>query len=154
MTPKEAADKLRPNFTPDLTPHDTPPEDRHHVKFLEDVAIELGVEPTPFVLHQLREAMEEGDIRPDSNEYPKMMFSRSHPENGHPGTYDARHDHVHAIVANEEEAAALGSGWVDSIHDLPPRGDIPVHLPASAPRKTEPAHAPEVHPHNELGSSI
>lgn len=131
MNAKEAADKLRPDFH--LT--QMPVEDRHHVKFVEDVATELGVEHTAFNLHQVADALDIANIHEDSNEYPKMLFSRQHhaAEGIASSVYDPRHDYVWVHVANEDEAKALGSGWVDSVAALPPRGDIPVDAPESQP---------------------
>lgn len=125
MTPKEAADKIRPDFHLEQMPV----EDRHHIKFVEDVAEELGVEPTPFNLHQVGESLDRADIHPDDNTYPKMLFSRQHhTEKGIPASvYDARHDLTWVHVANEEEASKLGSGWVENVLDLPPREDILLH---------------------------
>lgn len=135
MNAKEAADKLRPTFHLESMPT----EDRHHVKFVEDVAAELGVEPTPFNLHQVADALDEAEIHEDSNEFPKMLYSRTHhTEKAIPDShYDRRHDFVWVHVANEDEAKVLGSGWVENPADLPPRGDIPLHgeqkSPAPAP---------------------
>lgn len=132
MNAKEAADKIRPDF------HlvSMPPEDHHHVKFVEDVAAELGVEPTPFNLHQVGQALDHADIHGDSIEFPKMLYSRSHHAEGtiEASFYDARHDWVWAHVANQEEADKLGSGWVEDPADLPPRGEIPLH--AAVPEKS------------------
>ena len=74
MNPKDAADKLRPDF------HlaQMPPEDRHHVKFVEDVAGELGVEPTPFNLRQVAHALDAADIHGDDHHFPMMFYSRQH----------------------------------------------------------------------------
>lgn len=126
MNAKEAANQLRPSFHLESMP----PEDRHHVKFVEDVAAELGIEPTPFNLHQVADALDRADIRGDSLEYPKMLYSRSHHVEGTvtASFYDARHDWVWAHVANEDEAKRLGAGWVEDPAQLPPRGDIPLHL--------------------------
>jgi hypothetical protein len=137
MTPTEAADKIRPDFHLESMP----PEDRHHVKFIEDVASELGVEHTPFNLHQVGQALDRADIHPDSNEYPKMLYSRTHhaEEGVGASVYEPRHDFVWAHVANEDEAKKLGSGWVEDISELPPRGEIPLH---AEPKAVE--HAPVV----------
>ena len=127
MTPKDAADKIRDHFHLEAMP----PEDRHHVKFIEDVAAELGVEATPFNLHQVGRALDRDGIEPDSNEFPKMMFSRTH--HAEPGVaasvYDKRHDAVWAHVASAEEAVKLGAGWFEKLADLPARGEIPLHAP-------------------------
>ena len=114
-----------------------PADQRHHVKFVEAVATELGVEHTHFNLAQVANALDHADIDPDSNEYPKMLFSRTHhaEEGIAASTYDERHDMVWVHVMNEDEAKKLGGGWVDNIGKLPARGDIPLH---AAPKpKTE-----------------
>lgn len=130
MNAKEAADRLRPNFHLESMP----PEDRHHVIFVEDVTAELGVEPTPFNLHQVAAALDAADIHPDDNEYPKMLYSRQHhAEDGCSASiYDPRHDWCWAHVENDEQAKALGSGWVESPADLPPRGETPIDAPEPA----------------------
>lgn len=127
MNAKEAAEKLRPTFNLESMP----PEDRHHVKFVEDVASELGIEPTPFNLHQVADALDAADIHGDSLEYPKMLYSRSHHVEGTVAAsfYDSRHDWVWAHVENEDEAKKLGAGWVEDPAQLPPRGEIPIHAP-------------------------
>ncbi len=154
MNPKEAADKLRPTFSPKAMPHDTPAAERHYVQFLQDVATELGIEHTPFHLHQLGVALKEANISPDSNEYPKMLFSRTHPAGPIPATYDIRHDHVWAHVENEDQEAALGSGWVTDHTKLPPRGNIPLY-PAGGVSATTPAatQAPPVSFRSPLGGT-
>lgn len=125
MTPKEAADKIRPDF------HlaQMPAEDHHHVKFVEEVASELGVEPTAFNLHQVADALDHAEIHGDADEYPKMLFSRSHhaEEGVAASVYDKRHDLAWVHAANEDEASKLGPDWVDDISKLPPRGEIPLH---------------------------
>lgn len=136
MNAHDAAEKLRPTFVLESMPA----EDRHHVKFIEDVAAELGVEPTPFNLLQVGHALDAADIHGDSNEFPKMLYSRSHHAEGTVSAsfYDARHDWVWAHVANQDEAAKLGAGWVEDTAELPPRGDIPLHLPPAAAGVEEP----------------
>lgn len=135
MNAKEAADKLRPNFHLESMP----PEDRHHVIFVEEVAKELGVEPSAFNLHQVASALDEANIDQDSNEYPKMLYSRQHhaAEGVTASVYDERHDYVWANVENEEQASALGSGWVESPADLPPRGDSPIYPPIAPVKPVE-----------------
>lgn len=127
MNAKEAADRLRPHFVLESMPA----EDRHHVKFVEDVASELGVEPSAFNLHQVASALDEHDIRGDSLEYPKMLFSRSHHavEGVSASIYDPRHDWVWAHVANADAAVKLGAGWFEDPAELPARGEIPLHAP-------------------------
>jgi hypothetical protein len=137
MNAKEAADKIRPTF------HliSMPPEDRHHVRFIEEVAAELGVEPTPFNLHQVGGALDAADIHGDDLHFPLMLYSRQHHavEGVVASTYYPRHDFVFVIVENKEQFDALGDGWVESIDDLPPRGEIPINAPAPAPAaKVEP----------------
>lgn len=137
MNAQEAANVLRPNFHLEQMPA----EDRHHVVFVEAVAAELGVEPTPFNLHQVAAALDAADIHPDDNEYPKMLYSRQHHavENCEASTYDRRHDWCWAHVANEEQAKALGSGWIENPAELPPRGDTPLHAPpVAAPANPKP----------------
>lgn len=127
MNSKEAADAIRETFHLESMPA----EDRHHVKFIEDVAAELGIEPIPFNLHQVGQALHHAGIEPDSNEYPKMLYSRTHhaEKDIEASVYDKRHDAVWAHVRNEEEAAKLGAGWVESLAELPPRGELPLHAP-------------------------
>jgi hypothetical protein len=133
MNAKEAADRIRPEF------HlvSMPPEDRHHVKFVEDVATELGVDHTSFNLHQVADALDNAGIHEDGAEYPKMLFSREHhtEEGISASVYDPRHDLTWALVDNEEQADKLGSGWVDNISDLPTRSDTA--------QRVEPAPIPE-----------
>jgi hypothetical protein len=69
MTPHEAAEKIRPSFRL----YDMPPEDRHHVKFVEAVADELGIEHTAFNLHQVDEALDAAGIHEDIHDYPKWV---------------------------------------------------------------------------------
>ena len=140
MTPKEAADKIRPDFHLEQMPA----EDRHHIKFVEDVAVELGIEPTPFNLHQVGAALDHAGIHPDSNEFPKMLYSRTHHSDPAiaPSYYDKRHDMVHVHVASAEEADKLGAGWFENIADLPPRGEIPLHAESKA-TEAQPAPEPE-----------
>lgn len=129
MNAKEAADQIRAAFH--LEVEKIPPETQHHINFLKAVATELGVDHTPFNLHQVETALADANIHRDSNEYPKMLFSRQHPANGIAGTYDARHDHVWTVVADEDQEDAIGDGWVPDPSKLPPRGDIPLY-PAKA----------------------
>jgi|SRR5581483_9711365 len=119
MTPKEAADKLRPDFHLELMPA----EHRHHVKFVEAVATELGVEHNHFNLAQVAEAIDKAGIEADSNEYPKMLFSREHHQVDGiaPSVYHARLDAMWTHVASAEEAEKLGDGWVDDLSKLPAR---------------------------------
>lgn len=146
MTPKDAADKIRPDFHLEQMPA----EDRHHVKFIEDVATELGVEHTPFNLHQVGEALDHAGIEPDSNEYPKMLYSRTHHSDIAiaPSYYDKRHDYVHCHVASAQEAAKLGSDWKENPADLPERGETPIHAPMKA---SEPGPAKELVPSETAG---
>lgn len=141
MTPKEAADKIRPDFHLEQMPA----EDRHHIKFIEDVGKELGVETTPFNLHQVGQALHHAGIEPDDNEYPKMLYSRSHhaEKDVAASIYDARHDFVWAHVANEDEAKKLGPDWFEDVSELPPRGEILLHAEAKADIPEEPAHENE-----------
>ena len=128
MNAQEAAERLRPSFKLEAMPA----EDRHHVKFVEDVATALGIEHSHFNLHQVADAVDRAGIEQDSNEYPKMLYSRQHHAVKAVGAsmYDPRHDHVWTVVADEEQAAALPEGWVDDIAKLPPRGEIPLHAVA------------------------
>jgi hypothetical protein len=127
MTPKEAADKIRPTF------HlaQMPAEDRHRVLFVENVAAELGIEATPFNLHQVAGALDEAGIHGDAPQYPLMMYSRQHHavRDIAASTYYPRHDFVFATVENADEANKLGEGWVEDSSKLPPRGEIPIHAP-------------------------
>lgn len=144
MNAKEAADVLRPNFHLESMP----PEDRHHVVFVEAVAAELGVDPTPFNLHQVAAALDAADIHPDDNEYPKMLYSRQHHAEGEceSSFYDPRHDWCWVHVANEREAKALGDGWVDNPADLPPRGETPIAAPVAEPQPAAVDLGPKSHP--------
>ena len=127
MTPKEAAEALRPTFHL----HSMPPEARHHMEFVEKVATELEIEPTPFNLHQVAEALDEAEIKGDSIEYPKMLYSRQHHavKDVAASVYLPRHDAVAVHVESQEQADALGHGWFSDLNDLPPRGDTPLHHP-------------------------
>jgi len=118
VTPKQAADALRPHFNLEQMPA----EDRHHVKFVEAVATELGIEHTHFNLAQVASALDHHEISADSNEYPKMLFSREHHkvDGIAPSIHDARHKAMWVHVASPEEAAKLGEGWVDDLAKLPP----------------------------------
>lgn len=131
MNAKEAADRLRPIFSLEHLP----PEDRHHVKFVEDVAKELGIEPTAFNLLQVADALEANGIEGEVNQYPKMLYSRRHHAEDifTPSIYDARGDYTWVNVINADEEAKLGGDWVDNIAKLPPRGDTPVHAEPKAP---------------------
>lgn len=137
MNAKEAADKLRPTFHLESMPT----EDRHHVKFVEEVATELGVEHTAFNLHQVADALDTANIHQDSIEYPKMLFSRQHHavKGIEPSVYDERHDYVWTHVANEDQVNELGSGWVDDPASLSPRGETPVDAPIAPKAKPEAA---------------
>jgi hypothetical protein len=127
MTPFEAAEKLRPTFHLDQMP----PEDRHHVKFVEDVAAELGVDPTPFNLHQVAGALDAADIHGDDLKFPLMLYSRQHhaADGVAASIYEPRHDFTTAIVENDDQLKILGDGWVENPADLPPRGEIPIAAP-------------------------
>lgn len=131
MTPTEAANKLRPNFSLEHMP----PEDRHHVLFVEAVAAELGVEPTPFNLQQVAAALDDADIRGDDLHFPLMLYSRQHHavEGVPASTYYPRHDMVFVTVENEEQMQLLGKNWVENPADLPARGEIPID---AAPAKS------------------
>lgn len=131
MNAKEAAARLRPTFHLESMPA----EARHHVKFVEDVASELGIEHSAFNLHQVADALDVAGIEQDSNEYPKMLFSRQHHavDGVSASVYDARHDYVIAIVNSDDEAKALGDGWVDDPAKLAERGDVPVAAPVPDP---------------------
>lgn len=128
MTPTEAADKLRPTFSLEHMP----PEDRHHVLFVEAVAAELGVEPTPFNLQQVATALDDADIRGDDLHFPLMLYSRQHHavEGVPASTYYPRHDMVFVTVENEEQMQLLGKNWVENPADMPARGEIPIDAPA------------------------
>lgn len=128
MTPKEAADKLRPHFHL----HAMPPDARHHVAFVEQIADELGIDKTPFNLHQVAEALDREGIEGDSLQYPMMLYSRRHHAVAgiEPSVYLPRHDAVAVHVANEEQAKELGEGWIESLDHLPPRGETPLNAPA------------------------
>lgn len=116
---KEAADKLRPDFKLELMP----PEHRHHVKFVEEVATELGIEHNHFNLAQVADALDNAGLKADSNEYPMMLFSREHHqvEGIAPSVHDKRHDMMWVHVASKEEHDKLGDGWVDDLAKLPAR---------------------------------
>lgn len=142
MNAHEAAEKIRPSFHLEQMPV----EDRHHVKFVEDVATDLGIEHSAFNLHQVADALDAADIHQDSNEYPKMLFSRQHHaiEGVAPSFYDKRHDCVIVHVENAEEAEKLGPSFVDGLDKLPERGDTPidaapVEAPASVPLEPAPS---------------
>lgn len=130
MNAHDAAEAIRPTFHLESMP----PEDRHHVLFVEAVADELGIEKTAFNMHQVASALDAADIHQDSNEFPMMLYSRQHHADGDvaPSVYDQRGDYVWVHVANEDEAKSLGSGWVQSIDDLPPRGETPIDAPLPA----------------------
>lgn len=140
MTPKEAAGVLRPTFHL----YALPVGDRHYVKFVEAVAAELGIEHTVFNLYQVAAALTVANIKRDGDEYPKMLYSRQFPK-GHAAVYDPRHDHVSAIVRNDEELDALGAGWVTDFSTLPLRDGIPLYAPPQE-KPTEPTAPAEPQP--------
>jgi hypothetical protein len=119
MNAKEAAEKLRPSFHLDASP----PEDRRRSLFVEQVATELGVEHTPFNLHQVSAALEAADVHEDAGDYPKMLYSREHHavEGVAASVFDPRHDHMWVHVENEDQEHALGAGWIADHTQLPPR---------------------------------
>jgi hypothetical protein len=127
MNAHDAAEKLRPDFR---LAH-MPPEDRHHIKFVEDVAVELGVEATPFNLQQVAAALDAADIHGDDLHFPLMLYSRSHHavDGVAASTYYPRHDMTFVTVENEDQLKALGPGWVENPADLPARGEIPIAAP-------------------------
>ena len=132
MTPKEAADKIRPTFHLVAMP----PQDRHHVLFVEAVAAELSIDPTHFNLHQVAGALDDAGIHGDAPQYPLMMYSRQHHaiKDIAASTYYPRHDFVFTMVENADQANKLGEGWVEDISKLPPRGDIPINAPMPEPK--------------------
>lgn len=138
MNAKEAADHIRPGFHLEAMPA----EARHHVKFVEEVATELGIEHSAFNLHQVADALDAADIKQDSNEFPKMLYAmRHHSIKGiEASVYDPRNDFVWAKVNSDAEAASLGDGWVDDPAKLSPRGDTPIDAPKpeSVPEMPEP----------------
>jgi hypothetical protein len=139
MNPHDAADKLRPTFV--LT--HMPPEDRHHIVFVEAVAAELGIEATAFNLQQVASALDEADIRGDDLHFPLMLYSRQHHaiDGVAASTYYPRHDFTFVTVDNEDQLKSLGSGWVENPNDLPPRGDIPISAPiAKSAELPDPDH--------------
>jgi hypothetical protein len=74
-----------------------------------------------------------------------MLYSRRHhaAEVCSASIYDPRHDWCWAHVENEEQARALGEGWVESPADLPPRGEMPIHAPEPvAPAVVDPHAGP------------
>lgn len=126
MNAKEAAEHLRPTFR--LESEVLSPEVQHDISFHKEVATELGVEHTPFNLHQVAESLAAAGIERPSNEFPKMLYSRTHPDKfGHQGTYDQRHDHVWVKVHDADQEDALGESWVDHPDKLPPRGNLPLY---------------------------
>jgi len=77
------------------------------------------------------------------NEYPKMLYSRTHhtEEGISASVYEPRHDAVWAFVWSEDEEKKLGSSWIESLSDLPPRGSLPLY---AAPKAAiEPIHEAE-----------
>lgn len=144
MNARDAAEKLRPSFHLEQMPV----EDRHEVKFVEDVATELGIAHTAFNLHQVADALDAANIHQDSNEFPKMLFSRQHhaAEGVEASVYDPRHDYVYTHVADEEQAGKLGSGWVENPAELPPRGDIPINAPDTVAPPVVRGSTPPVQP--------
>ncbi len=121
MNAKDAADRIRPSFKLKTDLAAMSPEDRHHLRFLEGVAVELGVEPTPFNIMQVGEALDAAGIKRDANEYPKMLYSRKPAPDGFPSVYDGRHDHYYAHVADAGEEEMLGAAFVDHPGKLPPK---------------------------------
>jgi hypothetical protein len=139
MTPKEAAEAIRPTFHL----HAMPPEARHHVKFVEDVAAELGIEPTLYNVMHVANALDHAEIRGEPLHYPMMLYSRQHHavEGVAASVYEQRHDFVWVQVENEDQAKALGDGWVESIAELPPRGEMSLHAPMAKPIEAPVEHA-------------
>lgn len=135
MTPKEAADVLRPNF------HlaSMPPDARHHMLFVEQVTAELGIDASGFNLAQVASALDEAHIEGEPLEYPKMLYSRRHHaiKDIEASIYLPRHDCVSVHVANADEAGKLGSGFVEDMAQLPPRGDMPIAAEVQPPVPAE-----------------
>lgn len=70
MGAKEAAEVIR------STVHDAilPPEDVHKVRFLQEVAAHLNMEPMPENLHRIAQALHQHDIGlHEGHEFPKMV---------------------------------------------------------------------------------
>lgn len=130
MNAKEAADRLRPHFHLETVP----PEERHHIEFVERVADELGVEKTAFNLAQVAEALDAADIHGETQKFPMMLYSRTHHavDGIAASVYMPRHDAVAVHVESDEQAKALGDGWHEHLDHLPPRGEIPLHAPKHA----------------------
>jgi len=133
MTPKEAAEKLRENFV--LA--SMPPEARHHVKFVEDVAAELGIEPTAFNLYQVAEALDRENLHEDDNAYPKILYSLN-PAEGVAATRDDRNKWYWIQVADDDEAEKLGPSWVSD----PALLSGPVERPALPTQPPAPTSEP------------
>lgn len=113
MTPMEAADKIRDTFQLDALS----PQDLRRMRFVADVASELGIEPTPHALEQLATALHAAGCDPDPNDFPKMMFSKTYSKNAH-AIHDARRQIWHVTVHNQKELEALGAGWVEDADSL------------------------------------
>lgn len=114
MTPKAAADLIRPHFK---LPHISP-DMRREYAFTEAVADELGVERTVLNMLALSDALHEAGVTHDRHDYPKHLYRKALPDgvtlahfkNAH---YDPRHDHICVMVADDNEEHALDDGWVD-----------------------------------------
>lgn len=141
LTPEEAADQIRGKFVPEVTP----PDLQHQSRFLTAVAAQLGVEPTHANLVGISKALEEEGVEFPSNEYPKMLYSRSLPDEKHnfETHIDLRNDHVGVLVNNEDEANELGTGWIDDPAKLPDRGKDDPRFGFEEPREVVGARTAE-----------
>ena len=129
VTAEEAAAIIHDEFEPAVLE----PKDVHHVAFLTAVADILDADPNPENLEQIAELLDKAGVELADHEYPKMLYSRGYAPADFESHVDHRNDRIGVVVANEEEAGKLGSGWTDDPTTLPPR-KVPLAgvAPASA----------------------
>lgn len=116
---EEAAIIIRADFVP----VSVDPEIVRQEEFLTSVAGYLNADPNPDNLKQISDLLGKADVELPDHEYPKMLYSRTIPdeEYGFETHTSVRHDHVGVIIHNEDDAKKLGSGWVENPAELPAR---------------------------------
>ena len=142
ITATEAAAIIHDEFEPAVIA----PANAHHVAFLTEVADVLDADPNPANLEQIAELLDKAGVELADHEYPKMLYSRGYAPAEFESHVDARNDRIGVVVANEDEAKELGSGWTDDPTTLKPRkvaADGKVAATAEDRGYFEPAPVPE-----------